>query len=236
MTTLRATMSSGSVEVGARTVTRPQVEDWLFAEADLLDGWDYDAWLGLFEPGARYEIPTTDHRGWSAFESGSFVCDDWDLIQARVKRLKSRKAHAENPHSRTHRIVGNVRLFPDGDSADSLRVTASFIVHRARDGQFDTYVGRYEHILVPDDVLTANSAVTSVPTANAANVAVTSAPTAKVAAASGDVPTTDGAVSTSVRALDGGLMAGAGGFRFRLRRCILGHEALGPGARLSFIL
>jgi p-cumate 2,3-dioxygenase beta subunit len=164
-----------SVSVGGRTVARAEVEDFLYQEADILDSWSYDAWLALFEEGARYEIPTTDYRGWSPHESGSFVDDDWDLLQARVKRLKSRKAHAENPHSRTHRLISNVRIF---EHEDGLRVTASFVVHRARDGQFDTYVGRYEHVLAVGD----------------------------------------------------------GGLRFRLRRSVLGHEALPPGARLSFIL
>ena len=179
MTATNAVTSYAAVVVGSRTITRPEVEDWLYAEADVLDAWDYDGWLALFEPGARYEIPTTDYRGWSPSESGSFVCDDWDLIQARVKRLKSRKAHAENPHSRTHRLVSNVRLFASAvDPDESLRVTASFVVHRARDGHFDAYVGRYDHVLVPVD----------------------------------------------------------GGFRFRLRRSILGHESLSAGARLSFIL
>lgn len=158
------------------TVTRAQVEDFLYDEADLLDMWRYDEWLALFEEGARYEIPTTDYQGWSPHESGSFVDDDWDLLQARVKRLKSRKAHAENPHSRTQRLVSNVRVFPSDDA--TVRVTASFAVYRARDGRFDTYVGRYDHVL-----------------------AVT-----------------------------------AGRLRFRLRRSILGHEQLAPGARLSFIL
>jgi p-cumate 2,3-dioxygenase beta subunit len=143
-----ALTGSGRVEVGSQSISRPEVEDFLFLEADILDAWDYDAWLAMFEPGARFEIPTTDYRGWSPFESGSFVTDDWDLLQARVKRLKSRKAHAENPHSRTHRLVSNVRLHGTGDD-ETLRVTASFIVHRARDGHFDTYVGRYDHLLVP---------------------------------------------------------------------------------------
>jgi p-cumate 2,3-dioxygenase subunit beta len=131
------------------TVTRTEVEDFLYDEADILDAWRYDDWLALFEPGARYEIPTTDHRGWSPHESGSFVDDDWDLLRARVKRLKSRKAHAENPPSRTHRLVSNVRVF--SDTPDAVRVAASFVVHRARDGQFDTYVGRYQHVLAITD-------------------------------------------------------------------------------------
>lgn len=195
------TTGGSRAQIAGRTIERAQVEDWLFAEADLLDAWDYDGWLELFEPGARFEVPTTDFQGWSALSSGSFVTDDWDLIKARVKRLKSRKAHAENPHSRTHRLISNVRLHritdPEqpsrvghvtttlgptaqqfGDLSDSLRVTASFVVHRARDGRLDSYVGRYEHVLLPTD----------------------------------------------------------DGFRFRLRRSVLGHEFLTAGARLSFIL
>lgn len=171
----------GMVAVGGRTVSRAEVEDFLYAEADILDAWDYDDWLALFEVGGRYEIPTTDYtpaKGWSPHESGSFVVDDWDLLQARVKRLKSRKAHAENPHSRTQRMVSNVRLFALAHADDALRVTASFNVHRARDGRFDSYVGKYYHLLaVTDD-----------------------------------------------------------GLRFRARRAVLGHEYLGAGARLSFIL
>lgn len=130
------------------TVTRSEVEDFLFAEADVLDAWNYPGWLDFFEPGARYEVPTTDYRqGWSLHESGSFVDDDWDLLKARVTRLKSRKAHAENPHSRTHRSITNVRLFDDAAGADELRISASFIIHRARDGRFDSYVGKYDHLL-----------------------------------------------------------------------------------------
>ncbi|MEU5397925.1 aromatic-ring-hydroxylating dioxygenase subunit beta [Streptomyces sp. NPDC005963] len=156
MTTIH---NSGSVWCAGRTITRQEIEDFLYAEADILDRWDYDGWLALFEPGARYEVPTTDYRpGWSLHETGSFVDDDWNLLLARVKRLKSRKAHAENPHSRTHRLVSNVRLSENAADAmdtehteDSFRVAASFVVHRARDGRFDAYVGWYEHVLVPTD-------------------------------------------------------------------------------------
>lgn len=145
---------TAAVSVGSQLVTRAEVEDFLYAEADILDAWDYDSWLALFEPGARFEIPTTDFDGRASSAeylpqtSGSFINDDWDLIRARVKRLKSRKAHAENPPSLTHRLVSNVRLFDHGDrEAPALRATASFVVSRARDGQFDTYFGRYDHVL-----------------------------------------------------------------------------------------
>jgi p-cumate 2,3-dioxygenase beta subunit len=87
-----------------------------------------------------------------ASRGGYFVCDDWALLKARVKRLKSRKAHAENPASLTHRMISNVRMHER--VGDELRITANFIVHRSRDGDFNSYVGRYEHRLrITDDGL-----------------------------------------------------------------------------------
>ena len=135
-----------------RTVTRAEVEDFLFAEADLLDRQRYEEWLALFVEGGRFEIPTTDAGDTPASQGGYFVCDDWDLLRARVKRLRSRKAHAENPASLTHRMIANVRLVErDGDG---LAVTANFIVHRARDGHTNSFPGRYAHrLLVTEDGL-----------------------------------------------------------------------------------
>ncbi|CAM5438466.1 putative Biphenyl dioxygenase subunit beta [Streptomyces afghaniensis 772] [Streptomyces afghaniensis] len=45
--------------------------------------------------------------------------------------------------------MSNVRL--SEESEDSFRVAASFVVHRARDGHFDAYVGWYDHLLVPTE-------------------------------------------------------------------------------------
>lgn len=133
-------------------VSRAAVEDFLFREAMLLDEWRLDEWFALFEEGGRFEVPTTDGHGWDSTEAGYFVCDDYDLIRARVKRLKSRKAHAENPHSRTHRMISNVIILEQGD--ETVWVAANFVIHRYRDGGAYTYVGRYEHILrVLDDRL-----------------------------------------------------------------------------------
>ncbi|MFV9428022.1 aromatic-ring-hydroxylating dioxygenase subunit beta [Rhodococcus aetherivorans] len=128
-----------------RAVSRAEVEDFLIAEAALLDEWMLDRWLELFVPGASMQIPTTDQWALGPDSAGYFVADDWDLLQARVKRLKSRKAHAENPHSRTTRLVGNVRVLEQ--SGDSVRVAANFVIHRFRDGHGFTYAGRYDHTL-----------------------------------------------------------------------------------------
>ena len=42
------------------SVTRAQIEDFLYREARLLDDWDLDTWLTLWaEEGTRYVVPTT---------------------------------------------------------------------------------------------------------------------------------------------------------------------------------
>jgi p-cumate 2,3-dioxygenase subunit beta len=129
--------------------TRAQVEDFLFHEAELLDGWRLDEWLELFEEGGTYRLPATDAPDSDPTTSLFLISDDWMRLQARVKRLKSRNAHIENPHSRTRRIVGNVRVAP-GDEPGTVRVRANFAIYRMRYELNDVYVGSYEHILVWD--------------------------------------------------------------------------------------
>jgi p-cumate 2,3-dioxygenase beta subunit len=130
-------------------ITRAEVEDFLFLEADLLSAWRWDDWLALFEPGARYEVPTSDGAARPGLEAQYFISDDWDLLQARIIRMKSKHAHAENPPSHTHRLIGNVRHRVTSEA--TLAVQANFIVHRMRDGLLDPYVGRYEHQMVCSD-------------------------------------------------------------------------------------
>lgn len=140
------------VTQGSRIVegfTRGDIEDFLYEEAALLSAWRWDDWLALFEPGARYEVPTFDGQALSGRVAQYFIADDWDLLQARIIRMKSKQAHAENPPSHTSRLVGNVRHAPADGGA--IAVWANFVVHRMRDGLLDPYVGRYEHELVPVD-------------------------------------------------------------------------------------
>jgi p-cumate 2,3-dioxygenase beta subunit len=127
------------------TITRQEVEDFLFKEAALLDEWRLDEWLALFETDATYEVPTTDRPNDDPQRSQYYVWDNYELLTARVKRLKSKHAHAENPHSRTRRLVTNVRLGEISDS--SLQVRAAFLIYKIRDGNVDQFVGRYEHTL-----------------------------------------------------------------------------------------
>jgi p-cumate 2,3-dioxygenase subunit beta len=129
-------------------VTRAEVEDFLFLEADLIDQWRLPEWLELFTEDATYSIPATDLPADASPESSLFyVADDRFRLSERVKRLMKRTAHAEFPHSRTRHFVSNVRIRERGEA--ELSVGAAFLVYRTKDGVTDTYFGGSQYRLVP---------------------------------------------------------------------------------------
>jgi p-cumate 2,3-dioxygenase beta subunit len=131
------------------TITRPAIEDFLYEEAALLDEWRLDEWLELLTEDATYEVPSTDTPDGDPQNTLSLIADDKTRIRSRVAQLLGKSAWAENPPSRTRRMISNVRVRPV--EGDTIRVTANFVVYRLRFEQMDTYVGRYEYTLVQRD-------------------------------------------------------------------------------------
>lgn len=130
----------------ASSVTRAQVEDFLYAEAALLDAWRLDEWLALLTEDARYEVPSNDRPEADHRSTLFTIADDIRRIRERVIRLNDRNAHAEYPHSRTRRLISNVRIV--GTDGNELRVEANFVVYRFRRGErIREYVGQYRHTL-----------------------------------------------------------------------------------------
>jgi p-cumate 2,3-dioxygenase beta subunit len=130
-------------------MTRQTIEDFLYEEAALLDEWRLDEWLELLTEDATYEVPSTDAPDGDPKTTLSIIADDITRIRSRVKQLLGKSAWAENPPSRTRRLISNVRI--RGVEGESIYVTANFAVYRMRFEHMDTYVGRYEYTLVQRD-------------------------------------------------------------------------------------
>jgi p-cumate 2,3-dioxygenase beta subunit len=129
-------------------VTRAEVEDFLYAEAALLDDWRLDEWFALFAPDAVYEVPTAgapddDDSAKALF----YIADDYVRLRERVARLGKREAHAEFPRSRLRRMVSNVRIL--SALSGRLRVACNLVCYRAKNGKVDNYFG---HVLYELDV------------------------------------------------------------------------------------
>ncbi len=135
--------------ISTSAITRTQIEDFLYEEAALLDEWRLREWLDLLTDDVTYEVPSTDTPDGDSRSTLFIVADNAERLHLRVEQLLGKSAWAENPKSRTRRMISNVRIRQvDGDTLD---ITANFVVYRMRSGHIDTYIGRYEHTLVRYD-------------------------------------------------------------------------------------
>ena len=145
-------MSAANMETSV--LSRFDAEEFLYEEADLLDGWQLEEWLALCTHDVVYEGPSTTHPHGAANASLFLVHDDRYMLESRVQRLLSRNAHAENPRSRTRRLITNVRVGMVAgvvERPDEHTVRASFHVMRFRNDEVHQYVGRYTYRLRSTD-------------------------------------------------------------------------------------
>ena len=125
---------------------RMQVEDFLFAEAALLDRWAFSEWVDLFTKDCKYEIPSTDLKEDSSADDTLFlIADDWHRLNQRAIRLSKKSAHAEYPRSKIVHNISNVRVVERGD--DEVRVVCNFATFRTTNAITATYVGRHHYLL-----------------------------------------------------------------------------------------
>ena len=131
-------------------VTQEQVEQFLYTEAELLDGWRLQEWLALFdEERGSYFIPNNDAPESDHNTALYLIADNMARLHSRVDQLLSGLTWAENPKSRTRHMVTNVRL--RGMEGDTLLVKANFVVYRMRFQNIDPYIGEYRYKLLPKD-------------------------------------------------------------------------------------
>ena len=133
-----------------------EAEQFLYAEAAILDERRFDDWLALLTDDVRYWMPirrTTTAREVSRefTEPGdmAFFDDDRQVLEMRVRRLQVGRAWAEDPPSRTRRLISNVRVV-EADDAELL-VACNFQLYRTRlDSEEDSWIGRREDLLRRD--------------------------------------------------------------------------------------
>jgi N,N-dimethyl phenylurea N-demethylase beta subunit len=123
-------------------------------EAMLLDEKRFDEWTALLSPDIRYQVPvrvvTKDGEG--EYDTGALRIDDtFAVIEARIKRLRTEWAWAEEPPSRVVRCVGSVTM--DGFAEDGAVVAkCAVILHRqrAQNEVTDVIAYRRRDELLPD--------------------------------------------------------------------------------------
>ncbi len=125
-------------------LSRSEAEDLLYREARLLDDHRYQEWLAMLDEHATYWIPCNG-EGIDTNREISLVFDDKHRLTDRIGRLESGLAHAQNPPSKTKRLVSNVQIENATDNAAT--VLSGFILFELRHGKERIFAGRYEHRL-----------------------------------------------------------------------------------------
>ncbi len=130
-----------------------EIAQFLYDEAELLDSRKFGEWLTLLADDLHYYSPIRynrlskdlDHEFGGADELALF--DDTKLTMARrVKRLGTGRAWAEEPVSRTRRIVSNVRVAAT-DRENEFDVRSNFLLNRNHfERSEDTFVGSREDL------------------------------------------------------------------------------------------
>lgn len=109
--------------------------EFLNHEAELLDENRMEEWLALVDEQIHYRIPLRVTRertaGLGFSEEGAFLDVDWNMLHTRVLRLAGEYAWAEDPPSRTRRLVANVRVAAADDPA-FVDVRSNFLLYRGR--------------------------------------------------------------------------------------------------------
>jgi biphenyl 2,3-dioxygenase subunit beta len=147
--------SETAIERDARDalLVRLEVEEFLFREAALLDDRRFEEWVNLFTDDAHYFMPIRRTRSRRELakeftQPGEMALfdDPKPILQARVVKLMSGTAWAEDPPSRTRRLITNVLV--DEDRGNELAVRSNFLLYRTRlKSEETTWIGSRRDLL-----------------------------------------------------------------------------------------
>ncbi len=134
---------------------RCEVEDFYYAEAELLDNRQFREWFQLLADDIRYWMPIRHNPlerprdlqdELTSPGEGFYFDDDKASLRIRVERLYANNAWAETPPSRTRHLISNVRIKKDHGSA--IEVHANFLVYRTRlETDQDIFLGERQDLL-----------------------------------------------------------------------------------------
>ncbi len=124
------------------------IEQFLYREVRLLSERRYEEWLDLFSDDARYWMPARETiygQPDVLYGEGEMALfdDDKEFLAARVKRLRSSLAHAEQPPSRLRYFISNVEI--DELGGGNVKVRCNLLVYQSRLERTEvSYVARRE--------------------------------------------------------------------------------------------
>ena len=140
----------GDYEPNTDTQLQFEVEQFYYREANMLDGREFQQWVGLLTGDMEYHMPSryTPQRDISKQGTEGFLSVEHELqrqtptsnplreenaliMAFRAQRACKANAFGSNPPARTRRLISNVVIEING-SRDEYRVSSNFIMYYSR--------------------------------------------------------------------------------------------------------
>jgi 3-phenylpropionate/cinnamic acid dioxygenase small subunit len=126
---------------------RERVEEFLFYEAKLIDEHLYEEWLGLWTEDGLYWVPCNTDDADPARQA-MIIYDNRARLGERIYRLTSGAAWAQQPRSRTRRLMSNVEV---RQNEGGYLVESNCIIAELRRSKQDIFAARMLYTLRPAD-------------------------------------------------------------------------------------
>ena len=121
------------------------VEQFLYAQAQLLDDKDWQGWIDLFTPDGMYWMPPNrTYKTWDG--QPAIFAEDKNLMNVRRGRVMHPDAWSQRPQWATNHVVSNVVIRKVAKSGD-LEVTSRFHMLEMRRDDVRHFAGSYLHQL-----------------------------------------------------------------------------------------
>jgi 3-phenylpropionate/cinnamic acid dioxygenase small subunit len=148
--------AASKVDLGLRDV-QYEIEQWMYAEAELLDDRRYPEWLALLADDLRYLVPLRINRprkdlGTAPAVQSAHMEEDKAGLGVRVKRILTGLAWSEDPPGMSRHLISNVRV-RRGGSDTGFRTRSNFLIYVGRlDSEEALFAGERHDVLrrVPD--------------------------------------------------------------------------------------
>jgi 3-phenylpropionate/cinnamic acid dioxygenase small subunit len=138
-------VSQGGVPLPqAGSSLQQRVEQFLYHQAELLDGKQWSAVIDLFDDDGIYWMPVTpEQTDW--VNSPSIFAEDKPMMRIRVGRVTHPNAWSQAPNWGTSHLVGNVVI--ESTSAEEIVVRSRFQMIELRRDNLRHFGGSYRHSL-----------------------------------------------------------------------------------------
>src|SRR5690606_3969441 len=122
-----------------------EVEQFLYRQAELLDGKQWQAWIDLFaDDGVYWMPPEPSHTTWDGMPA--IFAEDKNLMNVRMRRVLHPDAWSQRPRWGTNHVVAKPRI-EKGNGNGEIVARSRFHMMELRRDDVRHFAGSYTHHL-----------------------------------------------------------------------------------------